>query len=188
MDLLDSGKRERRQTFALTLVFALVLTWILAPVVEAQVQRIKGTVNVKDSNGSTVDSAATGALGLFQAPGSDGAVAVRNFAGGGGFLGAADCTSATALPDTITLPTSTGVGRIVTAIIVTGTDASAAISSEQVDALFGVPANADFPVSNITTTTQNQTQSLALGNGLTLTAPLKIKCNGTNGNIIVLGQ
>ena len=188
MDLLDSGKRERRQAFTLALVLAISISVLAAPVVEAAVTRIKGTVNVKDSTGDAIDSQATGALGLFQAEGSSGAIAVRNFAGGGGFLGAADCSSATALPDTITLPTTNNVGRIVTAIVVTGTDASAAVSSEQVDTLFGVPATSDFPVANITTTAQNPTQSLALGNGLTLTAPLKIKCNGTNGNIVVLGQ
>ena len=187
MDVLDSGKRERRQSFVLALVLALVVSILAAPVVEAAVTRIKGTVNVKDSSGDAIDAAATGALGLFQAEGSSGAVAVRNFAGGGGFLGAADCNAATALPDTITLP-SNNIGKIVTAVIVTGSDASAAISSEQVDTLFGVPASADFPVANITTTAENQTQSLALGNGLTLTAPLKLKCNGTDGNIIVLGQ
>lgn len=188
MDLLDSGKRERRQAFVLALVLAISISVLAAPVVEAAVTRIKGNVNVKDSTGDPIDSQSTGALGLFQAEGSSGAIAVRNFAGGGGFLGAADCNPQTALPDTITLPSANGVGRIVTGIIVTGSNASAAISSEQVDTLFGVPANADFPVANITTTAENQTQTLALGNGLTLTAPLKIKCNGNNGNIVVLGQ
>lgn len=188
MDLIDSGKRERRQSFVMALVLALVVSVLAAPVVEAAVTRIKGTVNIKDSSGDAIDSQATGALGLFQAEGSTGAIAVRNFAGGGGFLGAADCNGATALPDTITLPSANGVGKIVTGVIVTGSDASAAVSSEQVDSLFGVPANADFPVANITTTPENQTQTLSLGNGLTLTAPLKLKCNGTDGNIVVLGQ
>lgn len=185
---MDSDRRERRQSFVVALAVAVGLSVLFAPVVEAAVQKIKGTVNVKDTSGDAIDSASTGNLGLFQAAGSDGAIAVRNFAGGGGFLGAADCSAATALGDTITLPTANNVGRIVTGIIVTGSNASAAVSSEQVDTLFGLPATADFPVANITTTAENQTQSLSLGNGLTLTAPLKIKCNGTNGNIVVLGQ
>ena len=187
MDLLDNGKSERRSAFMLSLVIAIALSVLAAPVVEAAVTRIRGTVNVKDSTGDAIDSQATGALGLFAAPGSSGAIAVRNFAGGGGFLGAADC-AAGGLPDTITLPTSTGVGKVVTGIIVTGADAKASISSEQVDALLGVPEGTDFPVANVTTTPENQTQFIGLGNGLSLTAPLKVKCTGTSGNIVVLGQ
>lgn len=191
MDLLDSGKRERRSAFVVALVLAIAVSVLAAPVVEAAIQRVrvKGPVNAKirDTTGDHIESKGTGALGLFAAEGSSGAIAVRNYAGGGGFLGAIDC-NAGGLPDNLQLPTASGVGRVITGIIVTGSDASAAISSEQVDALLGVPAAVDFPVANVTTTAENQTQFIGLGNGLSLTAPLKIKCNGTQGNVVVLGE
>ena len=183
MDLLDSGKRERRSAFVAALVLALAVSVLAAPVVEAAVTKIKGTVKVKDSTGDAIDSEATGALGLFQAPGSNGAIAVRNFAGGGGFLGARDCDDQTALPSNLSLTEG-----IVTGIIVTGQDAQVQISSEQVDTALGVPEGADFPVATLTTTNSNQTEFIGLGNGLTLTAELKFNCVGNSGNYVVLGQ
>jgi hypothetical protein len=182
-DLFDSSKKERRQTFVMALVVAVAISILAAPVVEAAVTKIKGTVNVKDSTGDAVESEATGVLGILQAPGSSGAVAVRNYAGGGGFLGAADCSAATALPDTVTINSG-----IVTGILVTGTNGSWAISAEAVDTLFGVPEGADFPVSNVSTSADNPNEFVGLGNGLTVTSPLKMKCTGTNGNLVVLGQ
>ena len=182
-DLFDSSKKERRQSFVLALVVAVALSILAAPVVEAAVTTIKGTVKVKDSTGDGIESEATGTLGILQAEGSTGAVAVRNFAGGGGLLGAADCSAATALPDTVSI--SEG---IVTGLIMTGSNASWAVSSEAVDTLFGVPEGADFPVANFTTDADTPNEFVGLGNGLTVTSPLKFKCTGNNGNLVVLGQ
>ena len=186
MDLFDSGKRERRSAFVTALVLAFALSVFAAPVVEAAAQRIKGTVTakIKDTTGDPTDSKDIGTLGLFQAAGSNGALAVRNFAGGGGFLGAGDCDPASQLPNQVVV----NAPDIVTGIIVTGDNAAVAVSSEQVDTLFGVPDGADFPVANITTTAQNPTQFLGLGNGLTATSPIKFNCADGEGNFVVLGQ
>lgn len=181
---MDSGKRERRQAFVLALVLAISISVLAAPVVEAAVTTIKGTVKIKDTSGDATDSKNIGNLGVFQAPGSNGALAVRNFAGGGGFLGAGDCDPASPQPNTVTV----NAPSIVTGIIATGEDANVAVSSEQVDALFQVPAGADFPVATISTTRENQTEFLGLGNGLTATSEIKFNCASGNGKFVVLGQ
>src|SRR5687768_17294820 len=89
---MDSGKRERRSTFVTALVLAVSVTVLAAPVVEAAVTKIKGTVNIKDTNGDGIESEAIDQAGQ-PAPtgGSSGAIAVRTFGGGNQFLGAADC-------------------------------------------------------------------------------------------------
>ncbi|MFP5299271.1 MAG: hypothetical protein ACLGHL_09830 [Actinomycetota bacterium] len=188
MDLSEASWREKSRTFFGAIALALVVAVLAPPVVQAAITRVRGTVTakIKDSTGGTIDAAAIDRLGLFVTDGPDGAVAVRNFAGGGGFIGAADC-AAGGLPDTVTVPNN-GVGEIVTGIIVTGTDAAVQLSSEATDALLGVPEGADFPVSTFRVNANHPNEFVGLGNGLTITAPLKVKCTGTNGQVVVLGQ
>ena len=188
MDLYETSRRDKAQTFIAAIALALVVAVLAPPVVQAAVTRVRGTVTakIKDSGGGTIDAEAIDRLGLFVTDGPDGAIAVRNFAGGGGFIGAADC-AAGGLPDTVTVP-SNGVGDIVTGIIVTGTDAAIQMSSEATDALLGVPADADFPVSTFRVNATHPNEFIGLGNGLTITAPLKVKCTGTDGQVVVLGQ
>src|SRR5687767_3586448 len=100
MDHLDVSRRDKRQTFFAAIGIALAVFVLGAPVVEAAISRVKlaggtATAKVKDSSGDVVESEAIPAMGLTQAEGTDGAIAVRNFAGGGGLLGAGDCTAST---------------------------------------------------------------------------------------------
>ena len=183
MDLYESTRREKRQTFFAAIALALVVSIVAAPVVEAAVQRIKGTVTakVKDTNGSDVESEAIGPMGILQAEGSEGALAVRNYAGGGGFLGAGDCTPG---GGTATDPLNNVVtvsNAIVTGIIITGdgtvTTTSAAVGNGQV------------PLTRFEVDAQNPNEFVGLGNGLTATAPLTF--TGTGGetcNFVILGQ
>ena len=185
MNLLDVSRREKRQTFLSAIAIALGVFVIGAPVVEAAISRVKlaggtATAKVKDSAGGTIESAAIPAMGLTDAPGTNGAVAVRNFAGGGGLLGACDCTASTEpaqgpLPNVVTL----GGGRIVTGIIITGTGTVRVTT----DAL------GPIPLANFVVNAQNPNEFIGLGNGLTTTTPLHFTgVDGTACNFVILGQ
>jgi hypothetical protein len=151
------------------------MAFILAPpLAQAATQTIKGTVKIKDSGNGTISASAIGSMGLFEAAGSSGALDVRNFAGGGGVLGAADCSAATPLEDNVAVTDS-----IVTGIILTGTSSTWTATA----AAFG-----PIPLANWTLSASNSDVFVGLGNGLTITTELKITCTGTSGNLIVVGQ
>jgi hypothetical protein len=183
MQLFDTTKQDKRKTFLTALAVAAGVFLISAPVVSAATQtvKVKGPVNVRDTDGSTIESEAIGPMGLFQAAGSDGALAVRDYPGGGGVLGVGDCTASTApaqgpLPNVVTV----GGGHIITALLVTGTgtvrQTSAAVGQGQVP-LLNVTVNADEPNA-----------VLSLGSGLTTTQDLTFTgLDGTACNFVVLG-
>ena len=181
MDLFDSAKRERRQSFVLALVLAIAVSVLAAPVVEAAVTTIKGTVKVKDSNGSAVESEVIAPGGAFQTGGSSGAVAVRTFGGGNAFGGAADCTGTPTptdpLPNSITVPG----GNLVTGIIATGTDMNIRVTSEAV-------GGGQLPLLNFQTTAENPNVFIGLGNGLELDDNLTMTCTAGTGNFVVVVQ
>lgn len=177
--------REKRQTFFTAIAIALAVFIVGAPVVEAAISRVKlaggtATAKVKDSDGDSVESQAIPAMGLTDAPGTTGAVAVRNFAGGGGLLGAGDCTASTEpaqgpLPNVVTL----GGGNIVTGIIITGTG-TVRITTD---------ALGPIPLANFTVNAQNPNEFVGLGNGLTTTTPLHFTgIDGTACNFVIIGQ
>lgn len=184
MDLFQTSAREKRSTFVKVIAGCLLAFIIAPPLAQAAVTTIKGTVKVKDSGGGAVNASAVPGMGLFDAEGSTGALDVRTFSGGGGFLGAGDCASATALPATTTV----NAPSIITGLIMTGGDAEFQVSSEATDAAFGVPATADFPIVTFKVDNANENEVVAFGNGLTATAPLKVTCVGTDGEYAILGQ
>jgi hypothetical protein len=183
VDLLEASRREKRQTFTTAIILALVVFLIGAPVVEAAVTRIRGNVNIKDTGGGKIDASAVPDLGLLGAPGSSGALAVRNFGGGGGLLGAGDCDPGTAgRPATVTV--DAGQNTIITAIIVTGSDARVGVSAPDLDTLIGPGDVVEFTVN-----AANPNVFVGLGNGLTVfPSELVFTCNGTDGQFVVLGQ
>lgn len=185
MQLQEVTGREKRQTFLTAIAIALAVFILGAPVVEAAISRVKlaggtATAKVKDSNGSAVESEPIADMGLTDAPGTDGAIAVRNFAGGGGLLGAGDCTASTdpaqgPLPNTVTL----SGGHIVTGIIVTGTG-TVRITTD---------ALGPIPLANFVVNAENPNEFIGLGNGLTTTTPLHFTgIDGTACNFVILGQ
>ncbi len=185
MYLNDATRRERRQTLLAAIAIGLVVFIVGAPVVEAQINRVRlaggtATAKVKDSNGDAVESEAIDPMGLTDAEGSSGALAVRNFAGGGGLLGAGDCTASTEpaqgpLPNTVTL----SGGHIVTGIIITGTGTVRVTT----DAL------GPIPLANFTVNAENPNEFVGLGNGLTVTTPLHFTgIDGTACNFVIIGQ
>ena len=180
MDLFETSRREKRQSFVVAIALAIAVSLLAAPAVQAALQ----TVKIKDSGGGAIDAKRIPAMGLFDARGSNGAIAVRNFAGGGGFLGAIDCNAAPPQSNTTTL----GSGAIITGIIMTGNAAGA-------DAVLGVQSAAIGPINlmHMRVNAAHPNDFVGLGNGLTLTDDLTLTCdNGAGGagqgQVIVLGQ
>jgi hypothetical protein len=176
VDLFEVSAREKRSTFVKVVVACLIAAVLAPPLAQAAVTRIKGTVKIKDSGGGAIDSAATGPLGIFEAAGSNGAVATRNFAGGGGFLGAVDCDAATTV-----VPASSEINNsIVTAVLVSGSDATFEVTA----AALGGAKVLEFDMD-----ANNNQGGFTSPTGLTLTAALTFTCTaGTDGNLVVLGQ
>ena len=180
MDLFEVSAREKRSTFFKVVAGCLLAFIIAPPLAQAAAQAVKVTnaVKVKDSTGDALESEEVAPMGLFGAEGSSGAVAVRNFAGGGGFLGAADCTASTA--DGLTNVVSV-TNSIVTGMIFTGTDGVFTVRSDAV-------GGGQLPLLNFRVTADHPNEFVGLGNGLTLTDALTVTCTGTNGNVVLLGQ
>jgi hypothetical protein len=187
VERLEVSGRDKRQTFFMAIGIALAVFIVSAPVVEAAISRVKlaggtATAKIKASDGATIESDPIGPMGLTQAEGSDGAVAVRNFAGGGGLLGAGDCTASTEpaqgpLQNTVTL----SGGQIVTGIIITGTG-TVRITTQAVGA-------GQVPLANFVVNANHPNEFVGLGNGLSITTPLTFTgIDGTACNFVVLGQ
>jgi hypothetical protein len=183
VDAFETSRREKRSAFMMALVLATGIMVISAPVVEAAVTRIRGTVNVKDSTGDAVESEPIGQSGL-PAPtgGSQGAIAVRTFGGGNSFLGAADCDAAGVGGPTDIFGNVLNVpgGNLVTGLIITG-EANIVATSEAI-------GGGAIPLLTFQTTQQNPGYTLALSNGLELTDNLILTCTGGDGQFVAIGQ
>lgn len=183
MELETSTGRDKRRTFLTAIAIAFAVFILAAPVVQAAVQKVKlaggsATAKIVDSNGATIESKAIGPMGLFQAPGTDGAVATRTYPGGGGVLGVGDCTATTAdgLSNVVTVPG----GKVVTALILTGAG-NVTITSDAV-------GQGQLPVANFSVNNSNPNFATSLGSGLSTTVPLKFTgVDGGNCNFVVLG-
>ncbi|MGH2701219.1 MAG: hypothetical protein ACRDJB_13555 [Actinomycetota bacterium] len=184
---IDVAKKDKRKALLGAVALALVVAVLAPPAVEAATQKVKtvkgsvvkasGTVTSKlrDTGGGVVNSQAIEDQGLFGAEGSSGALDVRTFAGGNGFLGAGDCNGP-GLP-----PTATAAGgSIITGLIITGV-ATVEVSTA------ALPPAAN-PVLTFQTEAGNLNESIALGNGIRATAPLDFNCTSGTGNFVIIGQ
>ena len=180
---MENTRRNVRKT-AWTVVAVLGAVIVLsAPIVQAATQKVKVTnpVKIQDSDGTTIESEAIGEMGLLKAPGSDGALAVRTYPGGGGLLGAGDCTASTdpaqgPLSNVVTVPG----GSIVTGVLVTGIG-TVRITAQAV-------GNGAVPLANVTVNNQHPNEVLALGSGLSATQPVTFTgIDGTACNFLVFG-
>lgn len=184
MDLLEVTRRDKRRTFLSAVALAAIVAVLMPPVVQAAIQKVKvqGTVKTADTTGDSIESEAIPPMGLLQAEGSDGALAVRTFGGGGGLLRAGDCTASTEpaqgpLPNTGTVSTS-----IITGIIITGTG-TVRVSTD------ALSPGVQLPLANFTVNANHPNEFVGLGNGLTVTSPLTFTgVDGTACNWVVLGQ
>ncbi len=194
MESVESSVRSTRKTWLVVVAGIAAIALIGAPVVQAAIQsvRVKGKVKIAGTNGQTISASPIGDMGVLGAPGSDGAVDVRTFGGGGGLLGTGDCT-ASVNPPAGDRPNSTTVpaapDTIITGIIVTGTDAKVAVTAPALNSLIGPGAINEFRADANTPNV-----FVGLGNGLTVSpAPLTFTCFGWaggagSGNYTILGQ
>ena len=158
---------------------------LVPPVVEAAAQKVKtvkgsvtkvqGPVKIKDTANGVINSQRIGPQGTFGAKGSTGALDVRTFAGGNGFLGAGDCDGP-APPPTVTVPGNS----IITGILITGTT-NITVSAD------ALPAVAN-PVLTFTTGAGNPNEAISLGNGLRASDNIDFNCTSGNGRYVIIGQ
>lgn len=181
------SRRDRLRAFGGAVALSLLVFTLGPPAVEAAVSRVKlaggtATAKIKDSGGGAIESEAIGRMGFTQADGSDGAVAVRTFGGGGGLLGAGDCTASTEpaqgpLTNTVTL----GGGHILTRLVITGTG-TVRVTTQAVGA-------GQVPLANFVVNAEHPNEVVDFGNGLTVTTPLTVTgIDGTACNFLLLGQ
>lgn len=188
------SRREKMKALFGAIALATVIALLAPPIAQAAVQavRVKGAVKIKESTGDNLDAKDLGTLGELGAPGSDGALAVRTFAGGGGLLGTGDCTEAFGQPTDVR-PNTTIVeasqDTIITGIIIAGSDAKVSVTAPDLDSIIG-----PGPVVNFQTTANDQNVFVGLGNGLSVyPSELVFKCTGADGgdgsgNYVILGQ
>lgn len=190
MDGHDSARADRRRFFS-AVVLVLMVGILAPPVVEAAakaitVKRVKQPVKITDTTGGAIDAEVVPPLGTSLAPGSSGAIAVRTFAGGGGLWGLGDCNTGTPVPGSFTVPA--GSTNRVTAIIITGDDASDAAIGVQAPTV--VPGGYRVVSFNAPAGTND---FVGLGNGLTVSpSELVFSCDtpgaGVDAKFVVLGQ
>jgi hypothetical protein len=195
MDLQNTTRREKRQTFFIAIALAAAVMILAAPVVQASIQKVqiantplpvkvtnpttKTTSKIKDSAGHAIHSEPVPDMGLTGVPGSAGAQDVRIYAGGTGLLGAGDCST-----DTSTGPSNVVVvpgNRVITAFIMTG--------NGEVDLTSA--ATGPVVLSRFVTDAGTPNYALSLPNGLGTTAPLTftgVDDGAPNCQYVVLGE
>ena len=188
---MESSVRSTRKTWLIVVAGIAAIALIGAPVVQAATQsvRVKGKVKIAGTNGQTISASPIGDMGVLGAPGSDGAVDVRTYGGGGGFYGTGDCTpdATTSRPNTTTVPAS--ADNVITGILVTGTDAMVSVRAPDLDTLIG-----PFPVQKFRTDATTPNAAITLGNGLSVfPSELVFTCTGWDGgdgsgDYVIIGQ
>lgn len=173
--------------FAIAAVLLLVTILTLGvPAVEAARQKVvlaggSTTAKIKDSNGTAIESLPVPKSGVLRASGSGGAIAVREFAGGGGLLGVGDCTASTEpaqgpLQNFVELSGKT----IITGILVTGTGTVRMTSS-------GI-GSGQVPLANIVVNANHPNEFLSLEGGFRLSSTVTLTgVDGTACNFMVFG-
>jgi hypothetical protein len=185
MEPFDVSRRAKRQTLLAAIGVAVAAFAIGAPVVEAAISKVRlaggsATARIRDSDGTAIEAEPIERMGFLQSEGSDGAVAVRTFAGGGGLLGAGDCTASTEpaqgpLKNTVTL----GGGDVVTGLVITGTG-TVRVTSEGLGPI---------PLANFTVNAGHPNEYIGFDNGLTISSPMTFTgIDGTACNFMLVGQ
>ncbi len=186
MDLFEISRQEKRQTMVVALVLAAAVFILSAPAVEAAIRKVKlaggtTTAKIQDSDGDSVQAEDIGQMGLNLAPGAEGTLGVRNFAGGGGVLGFGDCDDVDQEGVTRVAEIAPGPDVRITGLYLTGTDATVSMTMPDVfgpNELLRFRATADNPVVSVISAF-----------GLSVTpARLVFTCTGTEGEFVVVGQ
>ena len=176
----DPFEPDRRYTSSMVAI-SLILTGVVllaTPVVQAAISAVR----IRSSQGDPIESSPVRRMGLLDAKGSSGAVSVRTYSGGGGILGAGDCTASTEpAQGPLANVVEIGNGNVVTGLIITGTGTIRVTSQE-------LGSNA-VPLANFVVNSSNPNESIDLGNGLTASSQLRFTgIDGTACNFMVIGQ
>lgn len=137
--------------------------------------KVGGSVNAKvKGTGGNLDSEAIPAQGPLEFVGSDGALDVRTYAGGAGFLGAADCDAANPgagdfFPEDLIVPG----GTVVTTVMLTGTNSKWDLKAS---------ALGNATVNTFRLTPDNPQMAVSIPTGLGLTAPVTLDCSPISGD------
>jgi hypothetical protein len=175
---VEVARSDKFKALVGAIALAIAVAVLVPPAVEAATQKIKGTVTakVKDTRGGNINSKSIADQGLFDAPGSSGALDVRTFGAGNGFLAGANCLA----PGSGNVAVVPG-GSVITGIIITGTDANVDVQANALGG--GVPVILQFE-----TTPDNANVAFSLGNGLKATGQIRFTCNGADGQVAIIGQ
>ena len=175
---VDIARSDKFKALVGAIALALVVAVLAPPAVQAAVQKVKGTVTakIKDTGGGNINSKSIQAQGLFDAPGSPGALDVRTFAAGNGFLGAGNCPAA-GLTNVAVAPG----GSIVTGILATTTGAGTITVTS--DAIGG----GALPLLQFQVDASTPNVGFSLGNGIKATDDLTFTCTGT-ARFVLIGQ
>jgi hypothetical protein len=186
----DGSRREKRRTFLVAIGVGLAVFVIAAPFATALAPQpvkitgqpigVKGKVQITASApaNKVVESQTVAPMGLAAAPGSPGALAVRTYGGGGGFLGAGDCT-ATDVDGLDNVESVTN--KIITGIIITGDnptttpDGLIRVTSDFVD------PTGQLSLANFRVNAANPQVFIGLGNGLTATDAINFTGTAAGG-------
>jgi hypothetical protein len=202
------SRRDNRRTFLTVVGVGLAIGVIAAPLataghgghtipvaVKGQPIGVKGTVTSRIQGSAESNEVGTSRLletesiadmGLTGVEGSQGALAVRTYGGGGGLLAFGDCdATVSGTPPIDPLNTATLSDKIITALILTGTDGKLVTTS-------GVAPGHPILQMRVDGAT-NPNEFIGLGNGLSVSVPLTFTCTGENGPAgdgewVILGQ
>ncbi|MGH2750252.1 MAG: hypothetical protein ACRDK3_05180 [Actinomycetota bacterium] len=191
---VEVARSDKLKALIGAIALAVAVALLVPPAVEAATQKVKsvkgsvtklqGAAKIKDTTGANIKSRRITAQGLFDAPGSPGALDVRTFGAGNGFLGAGDCTATAA--DGLTNVAQASDGSIITGILMTGSNAQVTVTADAVGA--GV-----LPLLRFETNANNPNEAFALGNGLKASDTVTFTCTAPGGgdgtgNFVLIGQ
>jgi hypothetical protein len=181
---LEVARSDKLKALVGAIALAVAVAILAPPAVQAAVQKISGTVKVKDTGNGNINSKSIQAQGLFAAPGSTGALDVRTFGAGNGFLDAADCTDTQA--DGLPNEALADGGSIVTGILMTGTNARVTVTADAV-------GGGALPLLRFETNADNANAAFSLGNGLKASDTITFTCTAPGGgdgtgNVVLIGQ
>jgi hypothetical protein len=196
METPDSARVDARR-FMMVAALA-VIVGLVAPTGVNAAGSSKVTVKnpflvtrVQDSTGDPVEAESIPPGGSTSVPGSDGALATKNYSGGSGFIGVIDCDTGTAAKaSTITVAPDSAGNEVVEAIIM-GTDDSADTGTFKLTA--GGPLAALGDILYLTVSPDNPNDSVALPYGLAVSSvPVTLTCTttgaGNSASAVLIGR
>jgi len=185
---LEVARSDKLKALIGAIALTIAIAVLVPPAVEAAAQKVKTvkgsvtkvqgavTAKMRSTSGKVINSKRITSQGLFDAAGSAGALDVRTFAGGNGFIGAGNCPAG-GLTNTAVVPG----GSIVTGII--ATSAASGVITVTSDAIGG----GALPLLQFQVNADSPNVGFSLGNGIRATDTITFTCTGT-ARFVLIGQ